>query len=168
MRVEPWPDALKLMLYRTKDICATGSQLLSDIFKQFWNVAAGVSPASFIPFGNSPQKNNHMRLRGEPPHQCLFDLLEKLCRSPGGISHKYGRVVVASAWDKQKGKRNIDRIDDIPLFVMPVASSHTPFWSKQDKTVWACLSDGLQDKIPSWLWLLDALCLPFLSNRKTD
>jgi hypothetical protein len=68
-----------------------------------------------------------MRLRGEPPHQGLFDLLEKLCRSPNGISYKYGKVVLASAWDNQKGKSNIDRIDDIHLFVMPVASSHTPF-----------------------------------------
>jgi hypothetical protein len=73
------------------------------------------------------QNDNHMRLRKGPLHRCLFGLLENFCTSPSGIYYKYGKVVVASTWGKQKRKSNIERIDGIPLFVMPVVSLHTPF-----------------------------------------
>ena len=73
------------------------------------------------------RNGNHRRLRKEPLHRCLFGLLENFCTSSIGIYYKYGKVVVASTWGKQKRKSNIERIDGIPLFVMPVASLHTPF-----------------------------------------
>jgi hypothetical protein len=73
------------------------------------------------------RNDNHMCLRKEPLHRCLFGLLENFCTPPSGIYHKYGKVVVASTWGKQKPKSNIERIDGIPLFVMPVVSLHTPF-----------------------------------------
>jgi hypothetical protein len=53
--------------------------------------------------------------------------LENFCTSPSGIYYKFDKVVVASTWGKQKQKSNIERIDGIPLSVMPVASLHTPF-----------------------------------------
>jgi len=74
-----------------------------------------------------PQNDSHMCLRKEPLHRYLFGLLENFCTSPGGIYYKYGKVAVASTWGKQKRKSNIERIDGIPLFVMPVVSLHTPF-----------------------------------------
>jgi hypothetical protein len=73
------------------------------------------------------QNDNHMCLRKEPLHRCLFGLLENFCTSPNGIYYKFGKVVVASTSGKQKRKSNIERIDGIPLFVMPVVSLHTPF-----------------------------------------
>jgi hypothetical protein len=73
------------------------------------------------------QNDNHMCLREEPLHRCLFGLLENFCTSPGGIYYKFGKVVVGSTGGKQKRKNNIERIDGIPLFVMPVVSLHTPF-----------------------------------------
>jgi hypothetical protein len=73
------------------------------------------------------QNDNHMYLRKGPLHRYLFGLLENFCTSPSGIYYKFGKVVVASTWGKQKQKSNIERIDGIPLFVMPVASLHTPF-----------------------------------------
>jgi hypothetical protein len=76
---------------------------------------------------DSSQNDNHMYLRKEPLHRCLFGLLENFCTSPGGIYYKFGKVFVVSTWGKQKRKSNIERIDGIPLFVMPVVSLHTPF-----------------------------------------
>ena len=73
------------------------------------------------------RSDSHMCLRKDPLHRCLFGLLENFCTSPSGIYYKYGKVVVASTWGKQKRKSNIERIDSIPLFVMPVVSLHTPF-----------------------------------------
>ncbi len=73
------------------------------------------------------RNDNHMCLRKEPLHRCPFGLLENFCTSPTGIYYKYGKVVAASTWGKQKRKSNIERIDGIPLFVMPVVSLHTPF-----------------------------------------
>lgn len=73
------------------------------------------------------RNDSHMCLRKEPLHRCLFGLSGNFCTSPSGIYYKYGKVVVASAWGKQKRKSNIERIDGIPLFVMPVVSLHTPF-----------------------------------------
>jgi len=68
------------------------------------------------------RNDNHMCLRKEPLHQCLFGLLENFCTSPSEIYYKYGKLVVASTWGKQKRKSNIERIDGIPLFLMPVVS----------------------------------------------
>jgi hypothetical protein len=73
------------------------------------------------------QNDNHMCLRKGPLDRRLFGLLENFCTSPSGIYYKFGKVVVASTWGKHKQKSNIERIDGIPLFVMPVASLHTPF-----------------------------------------
>ena len=73
------------------------------------------------------RNDNHRCLRKEPLYRCLSGLLENFCASPTGIYYKYGKVVVASTWGKQKRKSNIERIDGIPLFVMPVVSLHTPF-----------------------------------------
>jgi hypothetical protein len=73
------------------------------------------------------RNDNHMCLRKEPLHRRPFGLLENFCTSPTGIYYKYGKVVAASTWGKQKRKSNIERIDGIPLFVMPVVSLHTPF-----------------------------------------
>jgi hypothetical protein len=42
------------------------------------------------------QNGNHRCLRNEPPHECLFGLLESFCTSAVGIYHRYGRVVLAS------------------------------------------------------------------------
>ncbi len=71
--------------------------------------------------------DNHRCLRKEPLHRCLFGLLENFYTSPSGIYYKYGKVVVASTRGRQKRKSNIERIDGIPLFVMPVVSLHIPF-----------------------------------------
>jgi len=73
------------------------------------------------------RNDNHMSLRKEPLHRCLFGLLENFCTSAIGIYYKYGKVVAASTGGKQKRKSNIERIDGISLFVMPVVSLHTPF-----------------------------------------
>jgi hypothetical protein len=73
------------------------------------------------------RNDNHMCLRKEPLHRCLFGLWENFCTSPSGNYYRYGKVVVASTRGKQKRKSNIERIDGIPLFVMPVVSLHTPF-----------------------------------------
>jgi hypothetical protein len=94
------------------------------------------------------RNDNHMCLRKEPLHRCLFGLLENFYTCPSGIYYTYGKVVVASTWGKQKRKSNIERIDGIPLFVMPVVSLHTPFWSKQDKIVWTCPSNGSRNEPP--------------------
>lgn len=94
------------------------------------------------------RNDNHMCLRKEPLHRCLFGLLENSCTSPSGIYHKYGKVVASSTWGKQKRKSNIERIDGIPLFVMPVVSLRTPFWSKQDKIAWTCPSNGSWNELP--------------------
>ncbi len=75
--------------------------------------------------GGFSRNDNHICLRKEPLHQCLFALLENFCTSPSGIYYKYGKVVVASTWGKQKRKSNIERIDGILLFVMLVVSLHT-------------------------------------------
>jgi hypothetical protein len=48
------------------------------------------------------RNDNHMCLRKEPLHRCLFGLLENFCTSPSGIYYKYGKVVVVSTWGKQK------------------------------------------------------------------
>jgi len=77
--------------------------------------------------GGGSQNDSHMCLRKGPLHRCLFGLLENFCTSPSGIYYKFDKVVVASTWGKQKQKSNIERIDGIPLSVMPVASLHTPF-----------------------------------------
>jgi len=68
----------------------------------------------------------HICLRKETLHRCLFGLLESFCTLPSGIYYKYGRVVFASTWGKQKRNSNIERIDGILLFVMLVVSLHTP------------------------------------------
>jgi hypothetical protein len=73
------------------------------------------------------RNDNHMCLRKELLHRCLFGLLENSCTSPSGIYYKYGKVVVASTGGNQKRKSNIERIDGIPLLVMPVVPLHTPF-----------------------------------------
>jgi len=72
------------------------------------------------------RNDNHMCLRKEPLHRCLFGLLENFCTSPTGIYYKCGKVLVASTWGKQKRKNNIERIEGILLFVMRVVSLHTP------------------------------------------
>jgi hypothetical protein len=101
------------------------------------------------------RNDNHMCLRKEPLHRCLFGLLGNFCTSPIGICYKYGKVVVASTWGKQKRKSNTERIDGIPLFVMPVVSLRTPFWSKQNKIVWTCPRNGSRNEFPYWLRLAD-------------
>jgi len=63
-----------------------------------------------------------MCLREELLLQYLLDRLERVYKPLSGISYKFGKVVVGSTWGKGKGKSNTDRIDDIPLFVMPVVS----------------------------------------------
>ena len=94
------------------------------------------------------RNDNHMCLRKEPLHRCLFGLLENFCTSPSGNYYKCGKVLVALTSGKQKRKSNIERIDGILLFVMRVVSLHTPLWSKQDKTVWACPSNGSWNGLP--------------------
>jgi hypothetical protein len=73
------------------------------------------------------RNDSHMCLRKEPLHRCLFGLSETFCTSRNEIDYKYGKVAVPSTWGKQKRKSNIERIDGIPLSVMPVAFLHTPF-----------------------------------------
>ena len=112
------------------------------------------------------RNDSHMCLRKEPLHRCLFGLLENFWTSPSGIYYKYGKVVVASTWGKQKRKSNIERIDGSPLFVMPVVSLHTPFWSKQDKIVWTCPSNGSRNELTQWLKLADVRSIwtiPFIT-----
>jgi len=94
------------------------------------------------------QNDNHMSLRKEPLHRCLFGLLENFCTSPSGIYYKFGKVLVASAWGKQRRKSNIERTDGIPLFVMPFVSLHAPFSSKQDKIVSTCPLNGSRNELP--------------------
>jgi len=62
--------------------------------------------------------------------------------------YKFGKAVVASTWGKQKRKSNIERIDGIPLFVMPVVPLHTPFGSKQDKIVSTCPLNESRNELP--------------------
>jgi hypothetical protein len=94
------------------------------------------------------QNDNRMCLRKEPLHRCPFGLLENFCTFLSGIYHKFGKAVVASTWGKQKRKSNIERIDGIPLFVMPVVSLRTPFSSKQDKIVSTCPRNGSRNELP--------------------
>jgi hypothetical protein len=68
------------------------------------------------------QNDNHMCHRKESLHRCLFGLWGSFYTSPIGIYYKYGRDLLVSTWDKQKPKSNIERIDGIPLLVMPAAS----------------------------------------------
>ncbi len=42
------------------------------------------------------RNGNHRCLRNEPPHECLFGLLESFCTSAVGIYHRYGKVALAS------------------------------------------------------------------------
>ena len=72
------------------------------------------------------RNGNHRPLRNEPPHQCLFGLLENFYTSPAGIYHRCGRVVLLSTWGNEKRMNNIGHIDGIPLFVTPVVSLRTP------------------------------------------
>ena len=72
------------------------------------------------------RSDNHRCLRNEPPHQCLFGLLENVYTFPVGIYYRYGRVVLASTWGNEKRMNNTGHIDGIPLFVMPVVSLRTP------------------------------------------
>ena len=77
---------------------------------------------------------NHMCVHKKPLHRCLFDLLGNICRPYTWISYKHGKVHIASTWGRRKGVSSIDRIDGIPLSVVPVVSEHTLFWNKQDRT----------------------------------
>jgi hypothetical protein len=76
----------------------------------------------------SVSRNDSRRcLHNEPLHRCLFGLLENSCTSPTGIYYRYGRVVLASTWGREKRMNNIAHIDGILLFVMPVVSLDNPF-----------------------------------------
>ena len=48
------------------------------------------------------RNDNHICLHKEPLHRCLFGLLENFCTSLSGIYYKFGKVLVASTWGKQK------------------------------------------------------------------
>jgi hypothetical protein len=73
------------------------------------------------------QTDNHMSLREEPLHRCLFGLLGNFCTSSSGMYYKFGKVVAPSTWGKQKRMSSIGHIDGIPLFSMPVVPLHRPF-----------------------------------------